>query len=192
MDDLIENIPSLGRLVRLKPVSADEMSDLRTVHETSVRLHSNDMMSSEDVEEWTCYIRSPAYTDKLIANPNIGAFLQNEMVAAASWRPSIDQPDTAKITALFVRPLFATSGIGSRLLEAIEAETAAAGFQSIAIRSFQNATGFFQTKGYRISSYGIRVISPRLSFPVTFMRKALTNPKRSVHELGADQEEAAN
>ncbi|MEO1204840.1 MAG: GNAT family N-acetyltransferase [Pseudomonadota bacterium] len=187
MDNLINGLPSLGTIAEIRQVIADDMSDLRHVHETSVRLLARDMMTPEDVDEWSRFVRSPAYTDKLFSNPNLGVWLDGQMIAAASWQPSTDQQDTAKITALFVRPMFALSGVGARLLEIVEAETAAAGFQSLTIRSFQSATGFFQSKGYRISSYGIRVISPRLSFPVTFMRKGVSAPKKSMARFNSTE-----
>lgn len=179
--DLIRDIPSLGALVDVCQVSPDDYANVRYVHETAVRLLSGDMMTTEDLSEWSAYVRHPSYTEALFRTTTYAAWLHSEMVATISWQPASDKPDTAKINSLFVRPLFANAGIGSRLLETVETQAAVSGYHATTIRAFQTATGFFQSKGYRISSYGIRVVSPKLSFPVTYMRKGDATPRVSDH-----------
>lgn len=169
--DQFEDEPFLADHAKLRPVGPDDYSALRYVHEAAVRHISCELLTNEDFAEWSRFVRSPGYSDRMMASQNIGAWYQGQLLGTAGWRPSRDDPDVAHITALYVQPVYSNSGIGSRLLSTIEAEAAAAGFTAFSVRAIQNAAGFFLARGYRISSYGIRLISPRLSIPVTFMRK---------------------
>lgn len=181
--DRVDSEPDLGTRALLRRLTADDCSALRYVHETAVRHLSNEVLTDEDVAEWGQFVRSPAYSDRLMNSRNIGAWYDGQLLGTGGWRPSRDDAKVARITALYVQPVFANCGIGGRLLAAVESEATAAGFTDFSVRSIQNAAGFFQTHGYRISSYGIRVISPRLSIPVTFMRKSRQSAERPVEPV---------
>ncbi len=177
--DHFEDASSLGDSVQLRPLSADNYSALRYVHESAVRHFAREVLTEDDVSEWSRFVRSPGYTDRVMASCSLGAWYHGQLIGTAGWRPSRDDPDAARITAVYVQPVYANCGVGSRLLDAIEGEAAGAGFKAFSVRSIQNAAGFFQLRGYRISSYGIRVISPRLSIPVTFLRKGWPSAVRT-------------
>ena len=82
-----------------------------------------------------------------------------------------DSGATARITALFVDPLFVRLGIGRRLTRDVEVRVRAAGFDALSVRATDNAVGFFLSLGFQIASQGVTARAADIVLPVTFMRK---------------------
>ena len=75
-----------------------------------------------------------------------GAWLDGELVGAASWQSRPPAGGIARIGPVFVRhPRF---GIGRRLLAEVEARAHRSGFRQFAAWSTTNAVPFFERLGY--------------------------------------------
>ncbi|MEM1371620.1 MAG: GNAT family N-acetyltransferase [Pseudomonadota bacterium] len=172
-DIIIPDITIKDNFLDLKPVGPDDFSKVRHVCETSIKLVSGGVLTDEDTAEWCRYVRDPAFTDKLFSQKIVGAWHGSELLAIVAWYPAHDLANTARVDVLAVRPLFENLGLGAALLAEVERQASSAGYETLGVRTLQSATGFFQNRGYRISTYGVFNVTSALSLPVTFVRKNL-------------------
>ena len=165
------HITRLRLPIRLAPIGIDDWANVRYVHSLAFERLASPYLDPNDIEIFRARLAIPDYTDELMQENLFGAWVENELAGTAGWRPADDNGVTARITSVFVLPVFAGLGIGSQLLADAEARAEQAGFKSFAVRATPNAVGFFETFGYEISSHGIRSVSPNQDLPITFMRK---------------------
>lgn len=74
----------------------------------------------------------------------------------ASGSPFYDRPDVADFGQFAVRPTFQRRGIGSRLIEIVEARAREKGVTELALDTSERATGLiamYTDKGYRFIEY---------------------------------------
>ncbi len=157
--------------IRLAPVGIDDWSAVRYVHGVAFERLASPYLEPNDIELFRARLASPEYTDDLMQENLFGAWIDTELAGTAGWRPADDHGTAARITSVFVLPVFTGLGIGSQLLADAEARAEQAGFTSYSVRATPNAVGFFDTFGYEISSHGITHIVPSQDLPITFMRK---------------------
>ena len=100
--------------------------------------------------------------------------IDGQIVASAGWQPGDDRGTTARISAVYVHPMFVNCGIGRRLVEEVEVHAARAGYSRGSVRSTIYAVPFFLKLGYDIASHGVanQVVADR-AIPVAFMRKQI-------------------
>ena len=77
------------------------------------------------------------------------AAVNSEIVAFGHVEKFTDAYDTAEVCGLFVSPACARKGIGSLLLQFLEAKAKADGHQKMRLKSSQNAQGFYEASGYK-------------------------------------------
>jgi len=167
----------LAGLVTIAPITTDEFSDVRYVHETSVRLLASSILRPDELDAWSRHVRSPSYAEALANLPVFGARLYAQLVGTVSWTPADDTPGAARLRYLFVRPFFTQAGIGSLLLRHAETQAYDAGFSRLGTGAIASAVTFFEYHGYEITSKGTRALNDQLSIPISFMRKSLVDPK---------------
>ncbi len=165
-------LTSLAQTVEIKPLTPDDMSDVRYVHSAAFRVQAKAYLSQSEIQAFTDHVYSPRYGDKLAAENLTLAWLGDELIGTGGWTPVNDNGATARIRSIFVRPLFTRLGVGRCLVERSEAEARRAGFTQFTLRASVNSVGFFQTLGFEIKSYGVRNIDAEQGLPVRFMRKA--------------------
>ena len=171
------NIPSdggLGAKASIRRVTIDEMASVRHVHGNSFRVYAGPYLTAEETAAFLSYIQSPRYTDDLMRSEVYGAVIEGQLVGTAAWRAGDDQGASARISAVFVDPLFTGTGIGHRLVADVEARAHQSGFKRFAARVTINAVPFYERLGYEIASQGVSQIAMPLSLlPVTFLRKSV-------------------
>ncbi len=165
-------LTNLAAIVEIKPLTPDDMSDVRYVHSAAFRVQAKAHLSQSEIQAFTDHVYSLGYGDKLAAENLHLAWLGDELIGTCGWSPVSDNGATARIRSIFVRPLFTRLGIGRCLVERAEAEARRAGFTQFTLRASVNSVGFFQTLGFEIKSYGVRNIDAEQGLPVRFMRKA--------------------
>ncbi len=165
------HITRLRLPIRLSPIGIDDWSAVRYVHGVAFELLASPYLEPADIELFRARLATPDYTDELMQENLVGAWVDSELAGTAGWRPADDNGASARITSVFVLPVFAGFGIGSQLLADAEARAVQAGFLNFAVRATPNAVGFFETFGYEVSSHGIRQLMPSQDVPISFMRK---------------------
>lgn len=171
--------PDFGSMVRLAGVTVDDLSRLRHLHAQAIRSLAGSALTDEEVLTIVRHIQDPDYGLAYLQHGQLGAWLDSELVGTVSWCRSNDDPTVARITSVYVSPLFAQCGIGERLLLTAEGEALKSGCQAFSVRTPLNAQGFFAAMGYTTTSHGTRTISSdsKATFNVAFMRKSIAAPE---------------
>ena len=157
--------------VTIRPVGMDDWANVRYVHATAFRVLAGSDCEPAEADAFAAYVRSQDYADRLQTENLYAGWLDGELVGTAGWTPTDDSGVLARITSVFVRPLFTRMGIGRRLALNAEARARTAGFERFSARATLNAVGFFEKLGYDVTSHGIHIIATEQGMPVTYMRK---------------------
>jgi GNAT superfamily N-acetyltransferase len=159
-------------MTTLRPLTVDDLSTARYIHTASFESAAKDYYSQADIDAFVAFVRSPRYSDLLLGNRAVAAWLSSEMVGTAAWSPGEGMSPTARILAVFVRPLFTGEGIGRLLVNHVEAEARTAGYRALEVSTTLNAMGFFEELGFRVVRNGDWALPEGREIPVVFMRKA--------------------
>jgi predicted N-acetyltransferase YhbS len=164
-------LATLTQMMTLRPLSVDDLSAARYIHATAFAGAARNHYSADDIDAFTAFIRSPRYADLLLGNHAVAACIGSEMVGIAAWSAGEPPSPTARILAVFVRPMFTGEGVGRQLIGHIEDEARAAGYQAIEVSATLNAVGFFEDLGYLLVREGAWALPLGHEMPVAFMRK---------------------
>lgn len=159
--------------LRIGPVGIDDWSDVRHVHRISFEKLIGPWLEPEHADAFRERIATPEYVDEQNLENLMGLWFDGQLSGTCGWLPGDDTGTVARMTALFVLPVFTRMGFGRLLLRTVEERTAAAGFQSLMLRSTAMSLGFFEAAGYQVSSQGVATLVPGVDMPVVFMRKPL-------------------
>lgn len=164
----------------IRRVGMDDWAGVRYVHAAAFRFLAGSDCEQSELEAFAAYVRSQEYAQRLQSENLYAGWLDGELVGTAGWTPADDSGSLARITSVFVRPLFTRLGIGSRLTLDAEARARAAGFERFSARATLNSVGFFEKLGYEVTSHGVHTIATEQGMPVTYMRKheAAAEPPR--------------
>lgn len=158
----------------------DDLPNVRYIHAACYRLIADRFNSEEDGAAVSRHILAPQYTDRLaeaVRNGTlIGARFEAELVGVAAWTP---RSGGVRLDSLFVRPLMTGLGVGTMLLDAVEAAVAKAGFREVAVSGPIDTASFFEDRGYTTLSHGALTPTGTIQIPVAFMRKRLGGPSVS-------------
>jgi putative acetyltransferase len=169
---------SLLQLLEIRPLSVDDLSTARYVATAAFTRSAKGSYSRDEIDAFATFVRSPHYADILLGNRAYAAWVGSEMVGIAAWSPSETKTPTARILAVFVNPLFAGQGIGSRLGEYLADEAAAAGFRALEASVTLNAEAFFERLGYAELRRAAWALPSGRDLSVSFMRK--TSPRADI------------
>lgn len=182
----------LSERILIRPVGVDDWANVRYVHSSAFRLHSASVCTPNEIDAFTAFVRSETYAERLMWENLHAAWLDGEIVGTAGWVPADDSGTQARITSVFVRPLFTGAGIGHRLVRDAEARALAAGFERFSARATLNSVTFFEKLGYDVTSYGVHAVMGHQTMPVTYMRKRpVVVPSMLVNETGIKGREHA-
>jgi len=99
------------------------------------------VISRELAESWAD-VRPPSWMPEVLASQNVRVFESDDVVAG--WISTTDD----EVDGLYVDPPFSRRGIGSRLLDVVEAELARAGWSEVRLEASPNAHNFYRKRGY--------------------------------------------
>jgi GNAT superfamily N-acetyltransferase len=157
--------------VSLRPVGFDDWASVRYVHATAFGTLGHRHHTRAEIDAFARRVRSHGYAAQMQREHLVAAWLEGELVGTAGWTPADDSGVLARITSVFVRPLFTCGGIGTRLVSDAEARARAAGFERFSARVPLNAVGFFEKLGYEVSSHGVHALTNEHCMQVVYMRK---------------------
>ena len=161
-------LAALGSRVAIRRIGIDDYSNVRYLHIAAMTAQSFDALSDAEVAGFAAFVRSAAYADALVQEEVYGAFIDGQLIGTAAWQSNGDDGHTARISSVFVDPLFCRLGIGTRLLAEVEGRAWQSGFGKFGSSATINAVPFFDRLGYREASRGVKSsgpIAPCPSFP---------------------------
>ena len=159
----------IAHLIEVAPIGIDDFSALRYLYAKSLIAQTAASVSDEQAAALIRLIYSPAYSDLIMDEEVVGAWLDGELVGSAAWHPGREPVGIARLGPVFVRhPRF---GIGRCLLAEVESRAHRSGFRQFATWSTIEAVPFFERHGYEVTSRGAKAFAPGHLLPVTFLRK---------------------
>jgi GNAT superfamily N-acetyltransferase len=167
------------KILAIRRIGLDDYSDVRYLHGKSMVTHSADALSDAEAAAFDAFVRSPAYSAYLMAEELYGAFIDGQLIGTASWQANGDDGQMARISSVFVDPMFMRIGIGRRLLAEVEARAYQSGFDQFGASVTANAIPFFEKLGYQVASRGVKALGPDCSLPVAFLRKTVPRLARA-------------
>jgi GNAT superfamily N-acetyltransferase len=150
----------------------DDYSTLRHVQSSAIRALGERSIDASEVSTALETIYSSDYIAHLMAKSTILAVVNGDIVGTCSWSAGDDRGHAARISGLFVLPLFQGAGIGRHLLEHVEADAARHGYSRFNAIAPVALSGLFTDLDYAITSFGTsRDVIPGVSLQVAFLRK---------------------
>ena len=113
--------PTLATLAELRPIGLEDLPAVRHLHAASFKQAAAARLSETEIAAFARHVTTPAYMDELLNQDLTCAFVCGELVGTSGWCPADDRGTTARIRAVFVRPLFTREGIGEKLVRHAEA-----------------------------------------------------------------------
>ena len=136
----------LAKAITIRVVGLDEYSHVRNLHARAMSSESADCLTEAEIAAFIAFVRSPAYSDLLRGESLYGAFIDGQLIGTASWHVNGDDGQVARISSVFVDPMFMRLGIGGQLLIEVEARAFQSGFNQLGISSTINAVPFFERR----------------------------------------------
>ncbi len=169
----------LAKALTIRLVGMDEHTHVRHLHTKSMENQSADSLTDTEFQAFATFVRSSDYSDILKEENLYGAFTEGQLIGTASWQVNGDDGQMARISSVFVDPMFLRLGIGGRLLTEVEARAFQSGFNQLSISTTLNAVPFFEKAGYQVASRGVKALGTNCLLPVAFLRKSVPRLARA-------------
>jgi len=156
----------------MAPANVDDWSEIRDLHASAFRHLVTSIVATTECDAFAANIYEPNYTIALQEQQLTIARYDRHLVGTAGWIPHAERKGTARITAIYVSPLFARLGFGRRLVANAEQLARLSGYSSFTVHTFEPAIGFFQRLGYlEASHHKIEPVTDGSAPPVVRMHK---------------------
>ncbi len=158
--------------IDLRPIGVDDWSRVRELHALSFDRLGATLLGDEHVTAFKELAASPEYTAMLEQEHLTGAWMDGFLAGTCGWVAADDMGNVARLTSLFVHPLFTRIGLGQHLVAEAEQRARVAGFQTFAVRALPDVASFFARLDYEVTSHGVMSIMGPVTAPVVFLRKS--------------------
>lgn len=156
----------------IRRATVDDFSTIRHIHTSTVRALKDSLLSESEITEAARVIRSTGYLSELMQKTLHVALINGDIVGTGAWSPSNDRGVAARISAVFVAPLFQGQGVGRHLIGELERDAADNGYQRLTATVPVAVVAVFDALGYAVASHGVsRDAIPGTLLQVAFLRK---------------------
>lgn len=159
-----------------EPMDLCHLPEIRALQIGAFRVASARCYDEPEARAYESYIANTGTAERLKTHDTELALVGGQVVGTAGWAQSGDDGALARLTDLFVDPLFMHLGVGSALAERTERRAQLAGYVKVAVRAPLLLTGFFEGLGYDLTSYGSFSPKPGFELPIAFLKKQLPRP----------------
>lgn len=158
--------------IAIRAVGIDDLSAVRYVHTAAFKATALATFEEPDIAAFVAYVRSPEYSDRILASHTFGAWVGDQLVGTASWDLA-EQGAAARLFFIFVHPLFMGAGVGRRLIETVEEDARKAGLAICMVRAPLNTIPFFEQQAYVQTARGACAFVPGRTTPFALMVKPI-------------------
>ncbi len=156
-------------MATLREATVEDAVDIAALHAASIRKLGASAYDDHQVEAWAAGTDPDKY--------RIGDSVVHVLVAEADDRlvgfGSLDA-ESREITAVYVHPEYAGTGVGAELLSHLESRAVAAGLTSLRLLSSLNAVPFYRTGNWEVVGRCTHTIGPNeVELPCIEMEKRL-------------------
>ena len=158
--------------MRIRRAGVDDYSTIRHVQSSAIRSMNGKLLEDVEVVNAVRAVYSPEYITELFRKTVHVAVLNGDIVGTCAWGPSDDRGTAARVSGLFVMPLFQHNGIGARLIDETTRDAAQGGFKRFMATVPVALAPLFAEMNFVVASYGTsRDVIPNTSLQVAFLRK---------------------
>ena len=168
----------------LRRLAVDDLSNVRYLHAQSFRCLVASEVDDDDAMAVLAQIASPDYGDHLLAERQILAFYQHELVGTAGWSFAPVGTPEARLVSIFVHPAFTRIGIARRLVAAIEDDARGLGFESLTSPVPEHAARFLRRLGFSAPSHEAAQAGAGLT---TIAARRIVAPSRTAQNRGRNK-----
>jgi putative acetyltransferase len=153
------------------PTDADE---IYAVHVGAIREVCSAVYDATQIEAWTSRKRPEGYLEAIARNHFIVAVVDGRVVGFSEL-----DGEKGVLSALYVHPDQVRQGVGSKLLEAVEAAARERAIARLRVQATLNAVVFYQAQGYVVEGEGACALGDGTRIPSANMHKELVVPPRT-------------
>ncbi len=159
--------------VRVRPAEPADAQGVTSVHYAAVHTTAAMTYPADILDHWSGPV-TPRRIENLRAvivggeETVLVAEIDGEIVGFGSVVPSNNE-----LRAVYVDPKAGRRGVGTRLVEALEAIAVRNGVEHLDLDSSLNAERFYQRLGYSVLSRGTHELASGIQMPCVYMRKVL-------------------
>ena len=161
-----------GPQLVVRRASLDDYSTIRHVQASAIRSLVDKLLEPTESDAATQAVYTSEYLSELLLKTVFVAVLNGAIVGTCAWSASDDRGSSARISALFVAPLFQGAGVGRQLMTGAERDAAHNGYARFAATAPVAIVPLFARLGYVTASFGTsRDVIPATAIQVAFLRK---------------------
>lgn len=155
--------------IHLRPASPDDAEALVSVTEAAIRGLSGEQYSPEERAAWIDGVSESSMREGL-ETPTTTTFVAEENRQIVGF----SSLDGWQIRALYVHPDAQGTGVGTDLLQAVEAEAKHHGRSTVEVSASLNSVGFYESHGYERTSEGVIELDDHVEIRCIDMHKPLS------------------
>ncbi|RKD95969.1 GNAT family N-acetyltransferase [Halopiger aswanensis] len=166
----------MASTVRVREAADGDATAMADIHAAAIRERGSDTYDDEQLEAWLANVHPERYPI------DDGGFCA--LVAETDWddlvgfglldlEPSAYGSDTGRIKSIYVRPDAARTGVGTALIDRLEAAAREAGLEQLALTASENAIEFYERQGYEGVDTRTLEMEDGVTLPALRMRKRL-------------------
>ena len=155
-------------MVTLRKATVADRTAVCAVHRASALALGRSHYSPDELDAWVAHLVPDLYTEAIAAGELIVAEIDGVVVGVA-------QLDRGKevIELLYVLPERAGQGVGTLLLQALEAGARSSGLRALRLDASLNSVGFYERHEYRTEGAGLHRTRAGREVRCVHMRKEL-------------------
>ncbi len=92
--------------IAIRRIGIDDHADVRYLHIRAMTEQSFGALSDAEMAAFVAFVNSPDYSDHILAENMYGAFVDGQLVGTAAWQFNGDDGRVARISSVFVHPVF--------------------------------------------------------------------------------------
>ncbi|GAB3671230.1 GNAT family N-acetyltransferase [Halopiger thermotolerans] len=175
-DPAVDVASEMAAAVRVREATAGDAPAMAEVHAAAIRELAGGSYDERQLEAWLANAHPERYPiDEagfrvLVAETDRGALVGFGLL---DLEPSAYGSATGRIKSIYVRPDVARTGIGTALLERLEAAASEAALEQLALTASKNAIGFYERQGYEGVDTRTLEMGDGVTLPALRMRKRL-------------------
>jgi putative acetyltransferase len=156
-------------MLLVRAATAGEADAIYDVHVTAIREVCGPFYGADQIAAWTANKEPRGYLEPIAKQVFLVAVVDDEVVGFAELAKEVGE-----VRAVYVRPDRIRQGVGSALLEALEAAARHEGLARLDLRATINAIPFYERHGYVSGKPELAVVRGGVQLPCVGMHKHLS------------------
>lgn len=154
--------------VLVRPATVEDAATILTVHVDSIRDLCSAAYDAQTIGVWLSGKHADNYLDPIAQRPFFVAIVEGRVGGFSELAPR-----EAEVRAVYVSPRFIRSGVGTRLLTAVEDTARSLRLPRLWLDASLNSIEFYARRGFTAEAEGVVMLAPNVTLRCMRMSKAL-------------------